>query len=481
LPKTVDQLDYIFKPGSMAIIGASDNIAKWGYMMVERPLRTGYRGHIYPVNRQGGTILGLPTYRSVKDIPGPVDLAVITVQAAHVPFIMQECVEKGVRGAILISAGFAETGPEGKSLQDKVMTIAAKGGIRCVGPNGMGIWSGAVCLNNAFEKAPKPGQIAFISQSGTFGGYMADMASNKDYGLRTFISVGNQADLTMADYIEYLSYDDETRVIILYIEGIKDGRRFFDVCKETLKKKPIILYKGGNSPAGARATMSHTASIAGSDLVFRSACRQLGLIRTDESFHTFDLAVAFLGQPLPPGNRIGVLGTGGQGVVSTDACQGLGLEVPELDQATSSSLKKMLPPHAPTPTNPVDFAGSYRTAVDEADVVETLLKLDYIDGIISNVPINPLVWGLKPDKMPQEILDNISRLTDEGTKRFCDLPHIYHKPIICLRWYSDAKKDPVADTLKAAGIPVYETPEQCARAMSSLAKYSGLRRSQKTS
>jgi len=226
LPETVE-LDYIFKPRSMAIIGASDNIAKWGYIMVERPLRTGYRSHIYPVNPQGGTILGLPSYRSVKDIPGPVDLAVITVQAVHVPVIMQECVEKGVRGAILISAGFAETGPEGKSLQDKVMATAAKGGIRCVGPNGMGIWSGAACLNNAFEQAPKPGQIAFISQSGTFGGYMADMASTKGYGLRTFISIGNQADLTMADYIEYLSYDDETRVIILYAEGIKDGRRFW--------------------------------------------------------------------------------------------------------------------------------------------------------------------------------------------------------------------------------------------------------------
>jgi acyl-CoA synthetase (NDP forming) len=481
LHATKEQLDYIFKPRSMAIIGASDNIAKWGYMMVERPLRTGYQGPIYPVNPQGGPILGLPSYRSVKDIPGPVDLAVITVQAGHVPDVMQECVEKGVGGAILISAGFAETGCEGKALQDKVMTIAAKGGIRCVGPNGMGIWSGASCLNNAFEHAPKPGQIAFISQSGTFGGYMADMASTRGYGLRTFISIGNQADLTIADYIEYLSCDDETKVIILYIEGIKDGRRFFDVCRETLKKKPIILYKGGSSPAGARATMSHTASIAGSDLVFQSACGQLGLIRAEESFQTFDLAVAFLGQPLPPGKRIGVLGTGGQGVVSTDACQRLGLEVPQLDKETSSVLKKMLPPHAPLPTNPVDFAGSYRTAMDEADVVETLLKLDYIDGIISNVPINPLVWSLQLDKIASpEILDKIHRLTDEGTKRFCDLPRIYHKPIICVRWYSDAKKDPVADTLKESGIPVYDTPEQCARSMAALASYSALRRRQNT-
>jgi acyl-CoA synthetase (NDP forming) len=480
LSATVEQLDFIFKPRSVAIIGASDNIAKWGYAMVERPLHTGYQGLIYPVNPQGGTILGLPAYRSVKDVPGPVDLAVITVQAGQVPDVMQECVEKGVRGAILISAGFAETGFEGKALQEKVMTTAATGGIRCVGPNCMGIWSGAGRLNNAFEHAPKPGHIAFISQSGTFGGYMADMASTRGYGLRTFISIGNQADLTMADYIEYLSHDDETGVIILYIEGIKDGKRFFDVCRDTLKKKPIILYKGGSSPAGARATISHTASIAGSDLVFQSACDQLGLIRAEESFHTFDLAVAFLGQPLPPGKRIAVLGTGGQGVVSTDACQRLGLEIPELDKETSSVLRKMLPIHAPLPTNPIDFAGSYRTAMDEADVVETLLKLDYIDGVISNVPINPLVWGLKLDKIPPAVLENIEKLTAEGTHRFCDMPRTYHKPIICVRWYSDAKKDPVADTLKESGIPVYDTPEQCARAMAALAKYSGLRRHQRT-
>ena len=477
MPSIIEQLDCIFKPGSMAIIGASDNIAKWGYMMVERPLRTGYRGRIYPVNPQGGTLLGLPSYRSVKDIPGQVDLAVITVQAVHVPSVMQECVDKGVRGAILISAGFAETGSAGKALQERVMSIAASGGIRCVGPNCMGIWSAAACLNNAFEKAPKQGHITFISQSGTFGGYMADMAGSKGFGLRTFISIGNQADLTVADYIEYFSCDEDTKVIILYLEGIKDGRRFFESCKKTLCKKPIVLYKGGSSPAGARATMSHTASIAGSDLVFQSACEQLGLIRAQESFQTFDLAVAFLGSPLPPGKRIGVLGTGGQGVVSTDACQKLGLEVPELDKDTCAALMKMLPPHAPPPTNPVDFAGSYRTAMDEANVVETLLKLEYIDGVISNVPINPFVWGLKLDSLPADVLENIKRLTDEGTKRFCDLPRIYGKPVVCVRWYSDIKEDPVSDALKESGIPVYDTPEQCARAMAALAGYSRLRRS----
>ena len=473
----VKQLDYIFKPASIAIIGASDNIAKWGHMMVDRPQRTGYKGAIYPVNPQGAAILGLPSYRSVKDIPGPVDLVVITTQASQVPIVMQECVEKGVKGAVIISAGFAETGSAGNKLQEEVVKIARAGGIRFVGPNCMGMWSAAASLNNAFESAPKAGEIAFISQSGTFGSYMSELANLKGYGLRMFISIGNQADLTAADYIEYLAHDDGTKAIILYLEGVKDGRRFFDVCKEVLKKKPIILYKGGSSAAGARATMSHTASIAGSEIVFQNICRQLGLIRTEESFQIFEVAVALLGQPLPPGRRIAVMGTGGQAVAVIDACQRLGLEIPRLDEPTAIRLAAMLPPHAPHPDNPVDFAGSYRTAIDEANVVETLLKLDYIDGVISNVPINPLAWSPKLEKIGNpRLLEQIQKLVDDGVRQFCGLPQKYGKPIACVRWHGDVSKDPVSSKLIESGIPVYDTPEQCARAMYGLVTYAELRR-----
>ncbi len=476
----VKQLDYIFKPRSVAVIGASDNVTKWGYMVIERPLRTGFKGTIYPVNPQADTILGLPSFRSVKDIPGSVDLAVITVQASQVPSVMHQCVDKGVKGAILISAGFAETGTEGKELEEKVMAIARSGGIRCVGPNCMGIWSAAGRLNNAFNTSPKNGEIAFISQSGTFGGYMAELASAKGYGLRTFVSIGNQGDLTAADYIEYLAHDDETKAIILYMEGVKDGRRFFNVCKEALKKKPIILYKGGSSPAGSRAVMSHTAAIAGSEIVFQNVCRQLGLIRAEESFQTFEMAMALVGLPLPPGNRFGILGTGGQSVASIDACQRLGLEVPELDRRTSERLKAMLPPHAPMPRNPVDFAGSYRTAVDEANVVEILLQQDYIDGVISNVPINPAAWGHDIDNASTSaLLAEIAAGVEKGTKQFCQLPRKYSKPIVCVRWSSEVKTDTVAEKLTEAGIPVYETPEQCARAMYALTVYARLKRANK--
>lgn len=474
----VEQLDNIFNPNSIAVIGASDNVLKWGYMMIDRPLRTGYKGIVYPVNPQSETILGLRCYTSVKDIPGTVDLAVITVPAAHVASVMQECVEKGVKGAVIISAGFAETGQEGKAVEERTIQIARSGGIRCVGPNGMGIWSAAAHLNLAFDAAPKDGQIAFISQSGTFGGYMAETAGIKGYGLRMFISIGNQGDLSTEDYIEYLTHDDGTKVIVLYMEGVKDGKKFVRVAREALKKKPIVLYKGGSSPAGARAVMSHTASIAGSEEVFNDICRQVGLIRVNEAFQTFEVALALAGQPLPPGRRMGIMGTGGQGVVAIDACQRLGLEVPELDDDTSAKIMKFLPKHAPRPKNPIDFAAGYRTTMDEVRVVETLLQLNYIDGVICNVPINPMVWGTRFDQTGNpEPLAEVMSPAIKASEVFCQLPAKYGKPIVCVRWYSEFRKDPVGQILMESGIPLYETPEQCARAMHALVQYSGLKHS----
>jgi acyl-CoA synthetase (NDP forming) len=472
LPDIVKQLDHIFKAQNLAVIGASDNMRKWGYMMVDRPLRTGFTGKVYPVNPQSTIILGQECFASVCDIPGPIDLAVITVQAELVPSVMQECVKKGIKGVVLISAGFAETGPAGKALEEEVIRIARSGGIRCVGPNGMGIWSSAVNLNLSFDAAPLGGQISFVSQSGTYGSYMAELANIKGYGLRTFTSIGNQGDLATEDYIEYLSHDEGTRAIILYMEGVKNGRRFFDVCRDALKRKPIILYKGGSSPAGARATLSHTASIAGSEEIFSTACSQLGLIRAQEAFQTFEMAVAFLTLPISPGKRIGILGTGGQGVVAVDACSRLGLEVPELDGETSARLMQYLPKHAPLPRNPVDFAAGYRTAIDEAKVIETLLQLDYIDAVISNVPINPMVWGTRYDRIGNpEPVKEASESAMRGARLFADFPGRYKKPVVCVRWYSDVKRDPIGQFLVQSGIPVYDSPEQCARALYGLYKY----------
>ncbi len=444
--------------------------------MVDRPLKTGYSGAIYPVNPNKDEILGLRAYRSVLDIPDQVDLTVIVAPAPSTIQLMQECVEKGVKGAIIISGGFAEAGSEGKALEDEVVKIARGGGMRFVGPNCMGMWSAAGQLNLCFQQAPKPGAIAFVSQSGTFGGYLSEMANARGFGLSKFISIGNQADLTASDYLEYLAEDERTKVIIFYMEGFKDGRRFFQLAREITKKKPIVIYKGGSTGAGARATLSHTASLAGSENTFEGMCRQAGLVRAKEALHSFEMAEALVSQPLPEGKRVAVMGSGGQGVVTTDACVSLGLEVPEFDEETVTGLKEILPPHAPLARNPVDFAGSYRTALDETSVIEKLLSLDYIDGVITNVPINPMVWGLKPTSAEADkALSNAIKAAIQSAELFASLPRKYNKPIITLR-FRRADDDPITKTLKEAGIPVYDTPEQCARAMYALFKYAEAKR-----
>ena len=472
----VEQLDPIFKPESIAVIGASNNPAKWGFRMLNRPLSTGYRGTIYAVNPREDKINNLPVYRSVLDIPGAVDLAVITVPAPQVPGIMKECVRKGVKGAVLITAGFAEVGREGKILEDEVVRAAQEGGIRFVGPNGMGIWSAAGRLNLSFDQAPLSGPIAFVSQSGTFGGSLSEIAGTKGYGLSKFISIGNQADLAAADYLEYLDADEQTKVVVFYMEGFKDGARFIDLAKEVVKKKPVVIFKAGRTAPGSRATQSHTASLAGSDEIFESICRQAGLIRTQEALHSFDVAEALASQPLPGGRRVAILGSGGQGVVTADACASLGLEVPELDSDTVMSLREGMPPHAPPPRNPVDFAGSFRTTMEEAAVVEKLLSRDYIDGVISNAPLNPAVWAaaLGFVGMPKPLLE-MTKVAIEGADYFSSLPSKYGKPIITIRFRRFAH-DMVIDILRGARIPVYDTPEECARAMHALVRYAEIRR-----
>ncbi len=474
--KIEEELNHIFKPRSIAVIGASDTFRKWGYLMVERPLKTGYKGAIYPINPRKGEILGLSAYPSVSAVEGDIDLAVMTTPAPTIPGLLKECAEKGIRGAVVITAGFSEIGEAGKGFENEMMAVARSAGIRLVGPNCMGIWSAAGQLSLCFPRAPRAGAIAFVSQSGTFGVAMAQVASDKGYGLSKFVSIGNQADLEAADYLEYLASDDDTRVIVLYLEGLKDARRFFDVARQVVMKKPIVVYKAGRSEAGARATISHTASIAGSEKIFDSMCRQIGLFRVHESFHLFEIAEALCDAPLPSGNRVAILGSGGQGVVGTDACAALGLELPELDPDTTSMIGALLPPHAPPAKNPVDFAGSSRTAMQEADIIEKLLRLDYIDGVISNVPVSPQIWdrSLKIDPLSDSLPESV-KVALEGAKVYASLPQKYGKPVICLR-FMRMEHDVMEAVLREGGIPIYDTPEQCARAMHALFRYGQARR-----
>jgi acyl-CoA synthetase (NDP forming) len=460
----VRQLDPIFKAKSMAVIGASRSPFKWGGRTLLTAIQNGYRGTIYPVNPREKEIAGLACYPSVCDIPYDVDMAVIVVQAAAAPQAMADCVAKGIKGVVMITAGFAEASDEGRVLQDEVVRIAREGGIRFVGPNGMGIYTSAVNLNLCLNDGVRPGKIAFVSQSGTFGGLLADFAERKGYGLSKFISIGNQADLSAADYVEYLGEDDDTGAIVLYMEGFKDGERFFKVARDVIKTKPIIMYKAGRTEAAARATMSHTSSLAGSDEIVDSMCRQVGIIRTSEVTHPFDMAEALVGLPLPRSNRVAIIGSGGQGVVTSDTCESLGLRVPELDYETRMKIKETLPPHAPVPTNPVDFAGGMRGPLDEVQVADALARIDYIDGIICNTP------HFHGDDNSDE-----TKTAVQGAEIVAAIPKKYGKPVVTLSWHSHGG-GAIGDVMKAAGIPSYETPEQCARAMMALAQYAEVRR-----
>ncbi|MFO7963878.1 MAG: CoA-binding protein [Desulfobacterales bacterium] len=460
----VEQLDPIFKPKSVAFIGASNNPAKWGGRLISSTLQSGFRGSVFPVNPKEKHICGLTAYADILDIPDEVDLAVFTVPAAHMPEIMHNCVKKGIKGGIIISADFAETGQKGRALEMETVTIARKGGIRFVGPNGNGIFSPAGNLNITPFPNPPRGGLAFVSQSGMFGGQAVRLSVTKGFGLSTFVAMGNQADLTAADYLSYLAVDPDTKAIALYIEGLKDGRTFWKTARETTRIKPVLILKGGTSEMGAKATLSHTASIAGEDRIFDGMCRQAGLIRVRQLEHLFIMAEALIDQPLPKGNRIAVVGNGGQGVTITDNLSAAGIQIPEFEDADKQGLKDLLPPHAPVPNNPVDFAAGIYETMDEVRVVEKLAAIDYIDGIITNVPMDRTLKNDTPAQAKIAVMSAIDR--------FCRIPRTYQKPVITQKLNSSAS---TMELLKSAKIPMYNTSEQCTLAMAALIQYADMK------
>ncbi len=462
--KTYNQLLPIFKPRSIAVIGASHSAGKWGYKMIEWPLMAGYTGKIYPVNAKEKEVLGLKAYPNVLDVPDEIDMAVMVVPAVAVPQAFRDCVSKGIKAIVMISSGFAEVGEKGKALQDEIVQIARSGNLRFVGPNGQGVWCASVKLNLSFERVLSPGRIAFISQSGAFGTELVDQADSLGYHVGLFASVGNQADLVFADYLEYLAEEPDISAIILYLEGVKDGRRFLEVARKVTAQKPILVLKGGRTSAGSTAASSHTASLAGEYRIFEAACKQVGVMIVTEAMEPFCIADALIHQPLARGPRIALMGTGGQCVTLADACTSLGLQVPYFDEATIRELQKILPGNAPVPRNTVDWAGGYRTPMDEARLVDRLLSLDYVDGIIINAPfLMPFPGVSTPEAALQSSIDAI--------KMFKEVSWGRGKPIITL--------GPIAavlrDKMKEAGIPCYDTPGDCARAMNGLVRYAEIR------
>jgi len=386
-------LKSLFQPASVAIVGASQDESKSGGMFVSSLLKDGYKGTIYPINRKESEIMSLKSYPSVLDIPGEIDLAVMAIPAQGTPQAMAECAQKGVKFAVVHSVGFSELGTEGKELERKMLESARSGGVRIVGPNCMGIFSPRGSINTIvpYARVPmEPGGVAFVAQSGWASENMTRLGSERGLRFRGIISIGNQSDLTIEDFLEYFGNDPETKVFAAYIEGIKQPGRFLKLAEEISPKKPIIVWKGGSSELGAKAAASHTGSLAGNYALFEAASRQKGIISAQSLEELMDLAAAFSCPYLPPGKEVGLLiEAGGGAVASGDACYKADLNVSPLAEDVqlklSEFLKDKIPP-SPSLKNPVDLIWAplseahsiYATCLEiMAPAVDSLLTICY--------------------------------------------------------------------------------------------------------
>jgi len=375
---------HFFDAKSVAVIGASRTPGKVGYDVVKNLMDCQYDGRVHPVNPKAEEILGLRCYPSVVDVDGEVELAVIVIPARFVLDTIDQCARKGVKAVIVITAGFKEAGKEGADLERQLAEKCRQEGIRCIGPNCLGIMSLPNKLNASFGGSlPKPGRIAFFSQSGALGTAILDVCVGEDIGISRFISYGNKADVDETDLIEALGDDDETDVILGYIESINDGQKFMEVASRVTRKKPVVVFKSGRTSAGARAASSHTGSLAGADSAYEAAFKQCGVIRARNIAEFFDFARAFATRRMPAGPNVAIVtNAGGPGIIATDAIESSKLDMATLAPTTEQALAASMPPQANI-HNPIDVLGDaradrYKTAMDIAvadDDVATILAI----------------------------------------------------------------------------------------------------------
>lgn len=373
-----------FKPESIVLLGASSDPRKWGWRILSNIRYGGFKGRVYPINPVRDEILGYKVFKSVVDVPEVPDLAIIVVPTASIIAAVRDCTAKGIKAAVVITAGFAEIGEKGVALQKEMVRVAREGGLRLIGPNCFGIVSPGYRLYAQMPPIYPPlGSIAVVSQSGNVGSTIGRRAMAINFGLSRLISTGNEADLHVEDFLEELGNDPQTKVILSYIEGFKDGRVFFRTASEVSRHKPIVMIKVGETEAGASAARSHTASLSGSPRVFDGICRQAGIIRASSIRELMNIGYGFLTNPLPRGRRVGIVTMGGGwGVLAADACARLGLDVVRLSGEVISELDKLLPGWW-SRNNPVDMVAATGMTDEILHVVEVLARYDQVDSVIS--------------------------------------------------------------------------------------------------
>jgi len=451
-------LDPIFSPRSVAVIGASRKRDSIGFSLLHNLILQEFQGAIYPVNPHAGVVHSLKAYPSVKAIDDPVDLAVIMVPKTYVPEVVDECLEKGVRGIVVITAGFAEIGAEGAALERQIRDRVRAAGVRMVGPNCMGVINAdpAVSLNATFAPVPaSPGSIGFVSQSGALGVAILNVAQSLGIGLTQFVSMGNKADVSGNDLLEYWEDDPETRVICMYLESFGNPRNFTQIAKRVSRSKPILVVKSGRTEEGARAASSHTGAIAGADLTVSTFLSKCGVLRANTIDDLFNVARALDRCPLPEGNRVGILtNAGGPAIMATDACVNLGLRMAELSQQTRDDLRSFLPTEASV-SNPVDMIAS-ASAKQYERALKCIAADSGVDAVLA-INVTPLLAS------PYDVLEAVA----QGAKHA-------GKPVLAVmmateEFYETIKSQPEHP-------PVYRFPESAARALASIERYAEWRR-----
>lgn len=449
-------LKAFFYPKSVAVIGASRDRDRIGGQLFRNILDTEFQGPLYPVNPNAEVVQSIVAYHSVLDCPGPVDLAIIVVPPRAVSQVTRECAKKGVRSLVVITSGFAELGEEGAAIQTELSSICAEAGMRLIGPNCMGIVNTdpKVSLNAQFSPSkPKLGRMGFLSQSGALGIAVIEEANGLGLGMSTFASVGNKADISGNDLIEYWENDENTDLILLYLESFGNPRKFARITRRVTKKKPILVVKSGRSAAGFRATQSHTgALLAASDVTVEALFRQSGVIRADTLAEMFDVSALLCTQPVPKGDRVGIItNAGGAGILAADACADYGLKVPELSQETQSNLRTYLSPMAGV-KNPVDMIAS-ATPEDYAKTIHAVANDPQIDALLV-IFIPPTL--ISPQFVAHKILSEVSSLNARI-------------PVLATFMATHGLSGVLSDG--NTNIPSYPFPETAARALSRAVQY----------
>lgn len=439
-----------FNPTGVAVVGASQDPTKLGYLLATNLHRSGYKGAVHFVNLKGGTLLGKPVYQSVMDVPDPVDLAAILIPANFVVPALKDCGKRGIHAAIIGAGGFREIGPRGLELEEEMLEVARQEGIRLIGPNCIGLLDTHLPLDTTFLPPPGPsaGDVAFLSHSGAICAAAIDWARGQGYGISRLISLGNQADVSETDLLAPTADDGHTQVIALYLEGIRSGRDFIHQARSVIATKPIIALKVGRFESGRKAAASHTGALAGEESAYNAAFRRAGVLRAETSEEMFDQARALAWCPLPKGSRVGVLtNAGGPGVTAADALESRGLKMAAFSPETVKALTEILPPAASL-HNPVDMLAS--AGPDEfASCLRVMLADPGIDSVMVIYPTPPMYTA------------------GSVAKALIPIIHQADKPVV-ISVMGERLIQEAVEHLRAARIPEYRFPERAAAALAAL-------------